>query len=539
MKRLIRYFLLLLVIMGCTSKGKYTVMRTGLDSINMLNRTDQPFTTANVEPYVHFFDNHGNPNDRMLAYYLLGRAYYEHGEAPMALKCYQDAIEHSDTTREDCDYAQLSRVYAQIAEIFYQQRLPHVEKYLDNAIHYALISGDTLAAMIDYEQKANSYEQKGNPDSALIVIDSLINWYSSHGYKQDAAISCGRAFSVLITLRQYDAASKYLQEYEEYSGFFNTDGTIVQGREIFYYFKALFLMNCQQFDLAEKWLRKELHDGKDFNNQNSASKGLALLYQMRLLPDSVAKYALYSYDMNDSVYASMTTREIEQMQAMYSYSRNQELAKRQTELASHEKSVKEFVLFVLSLVCIFSYLIIRKLYKKNKEKQRKYKEGLTLIARMQSEILLLRQHEHEYDKLISEKEKQIKAHKQEIKKYQKSRISTDAERRLQDSADYQQLMKLANKGQAPTEEEWQRIYMLIIEFLPAFNDFIISTRHRLNIKEYNTCILLRLHLKNQAISHMLLVSPPYISKICSEMMQKLFNEKGNTKDLIEKLNEIF
>lgn len=53
MKRLGYYITLLLVIMGCTTKGKYTMMRSGLDSINMLNRTCQPFTIADVEPYTN------------------------------------------------------------------------------------------------------------------------------------------------------------------------------------------------------------------------------------------------------------------------------------------------------------------------------------------------------------------------------------------------------------------------------------------------------------------------------------------------------
>ena len=106
----------ILILLSC-SEGKVAKMRQGLDSINMVNRSGKPFTVADVEPYVQFFDKHGEPNDRLLAYYLLGRAYYDHGEAPMALQCYYDAIEKADTTDKDCDYAQLSRVYGQMAGI--------------------------------------------------------------------------------------------------------------------------------------------------------------------------------------------------------------------------------------------------------------------------------------------------------------------------------------------------------------------------------------------------------------------------------------
>ena len=123
MKKLTYIFLSLLVLAGCTTRQEYTTMRQGLNSINERNRNDESFTANDVQPYVDFFDRHGEPNDRLLAHYLLGRAYHEQGEAPMALQCYQQAIECTDTLSEDCDFAQLSRVYAQMGELFYYQKL--------------------------------------------------------------------------------------------------------------------------------------------------------------------------------------------------------------------------------------------------------------------------------------------------------------------------------------------------------------------------------------------------------------------------------
>ena len=123
MKNLVIVFTLLVVLCCCTTETDRNRMRAGLDSINALNHNDQPFTVRDVEPYVQFFDDHGTPNDRLLAHYLLGRAYYEAGEAPMALECYQKAAECADTLSKDCDYKQLCRVYAQMAKLFFNQGL--------------------------------------------------------------------------------------------------------------------------------------------------------------------------------------------------------------------------------------------------------------------------------------------------------------------------------------------------------------------------------------------------------------------------------
>ena len=123
MKHLLTIIAILLAFACCTTEVDRTRMRAGLDSINQCNRTGQPFTVHQLESYVRFFDSHGTPNDRLLAHYLLGRAYHEHGEASMALQCYHDAIDCADTTAADCDFAQLARVYGQMANVFYYQGL--------------------------------------------------------------------------------------------------------------------------------------------------------------------------------------------------------------------------------------------------------------------------------------------------------------------------------------------------------------------------------------------------------------------------------
>ena len=114
--------------------------------------------------------------------------------------------------------------------------------------------------------------------------------------------------------------------YESESGFFDKNNNIEKGREIYYYPKGHYYMAIGKHDSAEFYFRKELREGRDFNNQNAGSRGLALLFQQTHRPDSAAKYALYSYAMNDSVYAHMATQEVERMKAMYDFTYHKNLA---------------------------------------------------------------------------------------------------------------------------------------------------------------------------------------------------------------------
>lgn len=134
--------------------GRHFRMQCNLHRTNVLNKLDTLFrTTDDIQQLVDYFDNHGTPNEKMLAHYLLGRAYYDTGESPMALKCFQDAVAMADTTAKDCDYWQLSRVYGQMGYLFYEKRVP---QYCLNAIRIAEQTAwkakDTLNAIHFYSR---------------------------------------------------------------------------------------------------------------------------------------------------------------------------------------------------------------------------------------------------------------------------------------------------------------------------------------------------------------------------------------------------
>ena len=193
-------------------------MRAGLDSINVRNRNGQPFTVGEVQPYVRFFDDHGTANDRLLAHYLLGLAYYDHGEAPMALQCYQDAADCADTLSADCDYAQLARVYGQMATVFYYQGLYREQLNFERlSVKYAWEGNDTLLALGNNEMEGFSYARLGMTDSAMIIIDSVANVFRALGYNKDAAITLGGNISLLIDMGNYNKAKEYMNIYEAQS----------------------------------------------------------------------------------------------------------------------------------------------------------------------------------------------------------------------------------------------------------------------------------------------------------------------------------
>ncbi len=542
MKQLLTIFLALSLLCGCTTDAERSRMRSGLDSINQRNRNDQPFTVADVQPYADFFDRHGTANDRLLAHYLLGRAYYDAGEAPMALQCYQQAIECADTTAKDCDFAQLSKVYAQMGQLFYSQALYQQQiEVCKMASHFALLADRSQSAIIDYEQLTNAYEASGKIDSAIYVIDSVASWYNLHNDIQNAAIAYGRSTSILLHLSDYKKARKLMDYYEQHSGFFDRQGNILKGREIYYYYKGLLLLHEGKTDSAELYFRKELQNGYDYSNQNSGAKGLALLYEKAGISDSAAKYYRYSYEMLDSLFSAKVTEEVNRVNTLYDYTRNQKIAQQKTEEAQHEKNKRRFFVTLFMLSSLVATVIILALLKKSKAGLEKYKESFRELQQISSERDALFLHKNEYAQLIAEKEKKIQQLENVVKKYGKQLYFTtaNAERCLKESATYQIISGKAIRGEHLTADFMSKANQLASEYFPTFDDFIATYRSILKPEECNICILLRLHFKPIEISGMLCMSKSLVSQNCTNVMKKIFNEKGSSKELSAKLSNLF
>ncbi len=502
---------------------------------NAYNKLDTIFrSTDEAQALADYFDDNGTPNEQMLAYYLLGRAYYDLHEAPMALRYYQIAVERADTTADDCNYRQLSRVYGQMGYLFYYQNL--MEKSLqcdDKSIEYGLKGKDTLNAILSMPSKSASFDMLSKKDSAIYIAEQASALAYLHGYEDISAAILGGIISDLVEKGELIKAKQYMNQYESGSGYFDKQGNIEKGRETYYYSKGLWYLYCNHLDSAEFFFRKELRDGKDFNNQNAGSRGLALLFQKTHKPDSAAKYALYSYAMNDSVYAQMATDKVEQMQALYDYSRHQEIAQREQHRADKEHQRLLWIVFLLVLVAMISASLIRKEKRKRREVRDKYDSMVSTLAQIQTDVLMLRSHETELSQVIREKEKKIDKLNEAIFSYQNKtgKQKESSEGLLLESPDYSDLRVKAARGIVLSENDWQRIYVMIINSLPNFYKFITSKKFELNDKEFKTCILIRLRLSPGDIAKMLNVSPAYITKIRNSMMKKLFDVVGKSKEL--------
>ena len=207
--------------------------------------TDDSLATVLAE----FFDDHGTPNERMRAHYILGRTYADRGEAPAALEAYLDAAASADTTAADCDWAKLSRVHAQSSYIYYEMVQPRSQLYeLQMASYYGWRAKDTLIAIECLAQMADAYSLLRKPDSVVKLRETARDLYISAGQHRRAAKTLGSAINAALDCADTAKAKCFITMYEHESGLFDSSGKIERGREIFYYAKGRYFLSTGQLD---------------------------------------------------------------------------------------------------------------------------------------------------------------------------------------------------------------------------------------------------------------------------------------------------
>lgn len=514
-----------------SQKMRYELLRH-----KAMNKACITFTSDSVmKEVVDYYDHHGSANERMLANYVLGCVYRDLHEAPMALEYYNKATEQADTTATDCDYGTLYRVYSQMGILFDKQYLPY--QLLDafgKAEKYAYLAKDTLNAIINYQNKGDAYDYFGKKDSVVAINLRSANMFKRIGDNYNAAIALGCNYSYYIEKQDSVNAKKAFEAY--FSTGYEGNLEYEDSKAYVLCQKGIYYMFTGQLDSACYILQQSLKFCKSFSNKAATTKALAHYYAKVNQTSLAMKYALQSSEYNDSDLVVVRKTQLQQAQAMYDYGRNQEIARIADQKAKRSMQMNYMiVLACVVLFLLFSYIYRKQLALKKKKiavSKKLYEDCLQKLKRLQEEkAKLVADNDNKLAHVITEKENTINKLKAEIndiqEKYSFSSIS-NVELSLMDSSICKKIKFIeVHPRMKMSDEDWKELADTVEKTIP---NFIPRLKNKLNDKDYQICLLIRLGFTTSLIARLLGLSDAAISKSRKTMLKKLCGKIGKPKD---------
>lgn len=508
-----------------------------------MNKAYIDFTSdSTMLEVVGYYEQHGSANDKMLAYYILGCVYRDMHEAPMALEYYNKATEQADTTAKDCDYATLCRIYSQMGFLFAKQYLPHQElASLDKAVKYAYLAKDTLNAIRYYQNKQAIYASQNKLDSAIIINNQAAKLFKQIGALKEANIAFGCNFEYYLKKKMLKEAEEAFKAY--LSTNYHGNDNWKDAYAYILYERGSYYLAVGKMDSAYSCLKQSFEQSKSFNNLAVSTKGLAQYYALTNQTDLATKYALLSSEYNDSNLIVTKLGQLQQIQAMYDYNRNKEIAN-QAQIKAEQRMDAIYTIAICAiLMCSVSFSVYRRRLKLRNKRiamtQKMYIDSVQQLNVAQQELAKLHDlNENTITELVKEKEDTIQKLQSEVRKYEEANIGRnllELEKCLKQSDIYKKLVYLENHPQEKmTKADWENLEETIEEFVYGFADL----KQKLNNKEYHICLLVKLHFSPSSISSFIGTSLSDISNSRKRMLAKICGTSGNGKEFDSYIHHI-
>ena len=514
---------------------------------------------------VDYYDRHGNANERMLAYYLMGGIYLTRHEAPMALQWYLDATEQADTLSPDCNYWTLTKIYGQMAELYHSQLMPMEEIEANRKFSiYAEKAGNTYQAIRGIEKQLGAYQLMSDTAMILALTDSVHDLYLQADMPQAASSVFYAAIHIHLARHDYLKAKQLMDIFETQSGLFDTEGNIAKSREHYYQSKGIYYKGIGMLDSAEYYYRRLLPYGFELDGY----KGLIGVFKQQGKSDSVIA-ATSNYELAYKDYVNNKRIEAtQQTVSMYDYSRHERIAQAKGQEAKQTRyNLLIIIIGILIVTVLLSYLFYvlytqSKLTFLNNEKQYQQEKNQLIMnndsllkensslsddytqLKAASEVL-----SHQTESQITMLNNQINQQQFEIYSY-KSVIDNSVRQFSEMLPDEREQILLSGKivmkfrefaihtnsssYKKITDDDWKELKDWIKTYLPNFFRFV-SLLYKNNDFHLKVLLLTRLKFVNADIQRICDIDyTQQVNNIKCSINKKMFHE-NNAKNLYDNL----
>ena len=510
---------------GIAEQSKGTRIRHFLLKTEADNKLYHPLPSDTLfQDVVDYYDGHGTANQQLKAHYLLGCIYRDRGEAPMALQCFNNAVEKADTLNDDCDYTTLFSVYGQMADIFEAQVMPNEAlKALEQYCQYAKKAGNTYESIRGIEFMAAIYNLKRDTTMILLMEKQAAELYTKYNMPQAAASARVMSIRININRANYQEAQQLMNTFEKKSDLFDKDGNICRGREHYYHTKGLYYLGIGQLDSAEHEFKRLIPYGYTFD----AYHGLIEVSQQRKDANAVLAYTKLYEESLDTLVTNIHAEATRQVEGMYDYTRHQRIASE--ERMKSERRLN--IIYAILLLVILASTIIFHLYTKAKAKKmleiRLLKQQLVNLSERythtEEELEMMGT---DFATLKKKKEAELAELQQQLQEIQNKYghiLKDDFSSLLQSPfvAVIRKKTEIPGRIKPLTDEDKRELVKEFQHYMPQLYARLANT-NKLSILEFYVVLLTRIGLQPDVITQLLDVASNSTSNAKKKANNKLF-----------------
>ncbi len=462
---------------------------------------------------LQYYNTHGSGKDRSRANFVMGSLIKAQEDAPLALQYLNDAISEADTTRSNGDHWLLSKVYEKMSDIATQNQLyDYALDWSQKGIDEAYQNKDTLTIIAGLRRKALIFHKQVLSDYAVKELEVARELYRSYGKPDQAyrlALWCA-SYSFPFFTKDHEKIAAYLEEYEKYSGLIDSEGEPIANQLEYLWTKGRYYFDVNDYQNAEKYLRRVHHDFEPTEETLSASIYLIRLYTNR--GDSKSALDIISA-MNYHTRSAETRaskNEIIKYNALYNYTVQKSQKEKIEKEAQKYRYWLSLTIIAIIVILLITYIIINK-YRSNKRRAAEELKQRTL----RYEELKIRLNSALDDLKISE------ASLEEFKKIKEAEA-------VELQKDYylvllDQLHHRAARGESASESDMNDVSEYIKESRPTLFRKL-AEMGCLSIPEIQLCYLIALKFTPSEDSSLMNLSPQRITNMKRSINEKLFNE---------------
>lgn len=499
-----------------------------------------------INRIVSFYEEYGNSDRLMMAYFYQGSTYRDMNDAPRALKAFQQAVDLNVP-----NYDLLAKTYNQMGTLLMYQGLhDEVIRVNRKAIETYLLLGKPNK--ISYAQRdiARMYDVKNMQDSALY-------------YYQEA---CQTAMNDKDFSRHHEIFS-------EMGGFLYERGNLYDAKRILKQMeKSEHIRNkahiystlghlyddLQLWDSSFYYKTRVLESGSIDKVRNSLVS-LSLLEQKRRNPEKALQHLKQALRLNDSIQYITQTEAIAKINALYNY---QHTEAENARLALEKEKQKNWTLVVLmlsiSLLSIsggFIFFLKRKqeqvlsrAEERRKQEEEKYRLSQAAVRDNNLKIEELdnllknaqKENDHLQQELFEAQQQKLKAHNEAIfqwNKEQKIRLMA-----FKQSDIYREILMAAKDeglNMSPLQEprKWAVIQENMDSIYPGFTDRLHKLCPSLSDTDIQVCYLAKIGIGPSDIGRILKLTRQAITNIRKRIIQKIGTAAGEVSNFDHFIDE--